>query len=119
MTIICEITVRTSATPEQLAALGSSLWQWCNRSAGNMGGYQYLDNQVLTDLISGKLPGSSQMPKQSEQRLDGIHFRFCDEVSPSRRAAIASLRREIACPGVKDILVDGISWNLVESKDQT
>jgi hypothetical protein len=119
VSINCEVTVRTSATPEQLIALGSALWRWCNRSAGNTGGYQYLDNQVLADLISGKLPGSSQTPHQCEQQFDGVHCRFCDEVSPNRQAAIARLRREITCQGVEDIVVDGISWKPIEPSDQT
>jgi hypothetical protein len=119
MSIICDVTVQTSATPEQLMALGSALWRWCNRCAGKKSKYQYLDNQVLADLIAGRLPGPSQTPRQSEQRFDGIHFRACDEVSPNRRAAIASLRREITCQGVEDIVVDGISWKPIEPSDQT
>jgi hypothetical protein len=119
MSIMCEFTLQTRATPEQLMTLGTALWRWCNSSTRNTGGFQYLDNQVLADLISGRLPESSQTPRQCEQRFDGIHFRFCDEVSPDRRAAIASLRCEMPFQGIKDIMVDGISWKLIDPRDQT
>jgi hypothetical protein len=119
MSIICEVTVQTSATPQQLMALGSALWRWCNHSARNTHGFQYLDNQVLADLIAGRLPGSSQTPRQCEQRFDGIHFKFCDEVSPNRQTAIAGLRREMPFQGIEDIMVDGISWKRIDPSDQT
>jgi hypothetical protein len=41
-----------------------------------------------------------------------------DGASQDHWATIASLRREIPPQGVEDILVDGTSWNRVESKDQ-
>lgn len=56
MAIACDVLLRWSATPDQLTALGTAWWRWCNRSAGDAGIYQYLDNQALADLIAGKLP---------------------------------------------------------------
>jgi len=55
----CDIILQQSATPDQLAALGTSLWRWCNRTAGDTGVYQYLDNQGLADMIAGKFPAPS------------------------------------------------------------
>jgi hypothetical protein len=91
------------------------LWRWCNRAAGNTGIYQYLDNQALADLIAGRFP--TARPTQRGAARRGVHFQFRDETSRDRRATIDSLRREIPAQGVEDILVDGISWELVRSKD--
>ena len=110
MTIHCDVIVQETATPGQLSALGSALWGWCNRAAGVTGAYQDLDNQVLADLIAGRLPGPNQTPRQSERRFDGVHFRVQDETSANRQAAIDSLRRDIPREGVVDIVVDGTSW---------
>jgi hypothetical protein len=82
------------------------LWHCCNNTAGNSNIYQYLDNQVLADVIAGKFPVSADTDRR------GAHFRFRDQRSDSRQAAIDRLRREIPPKGVVDILVDGSSWNL-------
>jgi hypothetical protein len=116
MSIKCDVVLQWSATPDQLTRLGAALWRWCNRAAGDTGIYQYLDNQALADLIAGKHPGSSQTQWQAERR--GVRFSVGDEASHDRLASIESLRREIPVNGVEDILVDGTSWDLVESKDQ-
>jgi hypothetical protein len=110
MSVVCEFIVRWDATPEQLTALGSALWRWCIRTAGNVPLYHYLDDQPLADLIAGTLPRFSQ----SDQR--GVRVTVRDESSPSRRATIASLRREMPVGGVEDIAVDGLSWKIAESK---
>ena len=110
MSINCEVIVQWGATPEQLTALGGALWRWCTRAAGGTGIYQYLDNQALADLIAGKLPASSQ----GERR--GAHLQVRDEASYDRQATVDSLRREMPVKGVEDIIVGGVSWNLVESK---
>jgi len=60
MSVTCEVIVNWEATPAQLAALGNVLWRWCNRTAGDTGIYQYLDNQALADLLAGRLPDPSQ-----------------------------------------------------------
>jgi hypothetical protein len=101
----CDIILQPSATPEQLAALGTALWGWCNRTAGDTGVYQYLDNQGLADMIAGKFPA----PSQGDARQP--HFRACDRVSHSRQAAIDTLRVEIPSEGVQDVVVDGVGWN--------
>jgi hypothetical protein len=88
-----------SATPEELAAVGSALWRWCNRTAGAAGTYQYLDNQALADLIAGKLPDSRQPPWQADRR--SVHFRVRDKTPLDRQATIDSLRREIPVKGVE------------------
>jgi hypothetical protein len=112
MSINCDVVLQWSATPEQLTALGTALWGWCNRTAGDTGIYHYLDNQVLADLIAGKLPASSPTSREAERR--GVHVRVRDETSPDRQATIDSLRREIPVQGVEDILVDGRSWGLTD-----
>jgi len=101
----CDIILRHSATPGQLAALGTALWLWCNRTAGETGVYQYLDNQGLADMIAGKFPVLSQ--DDTGRR----HFRALDRESPDRTTAIDTLRQEIPSAGVEDVVVDGVSWN--------
>jgi hypothetical protein len=112
MSIKCDVILQWSATPEQLAAVGTALWGWCSRAAGKTGIYQYLDNQALADLIAGKLPTASLTPGQGLGQ--GVHFRVRDETSHDRRPTIDSLRRDIPDKGVEDIVVDGKSWNLTE-----
>ncbi len=114
MPINCDVIVRANATAEQLSELGSALWRWYSRVAGESGIYPYLDNQVMADLIAGKQPSSGQTPSQSEQRSDGVHFHMSDTGSHDRRQTIDRLRCEIPSSGVKDVLVDGTSWNLIE-----
>jgi hypothetical protein len=112
MAINCDVIVRWGATPEQLRTLGTALWRWCTRAVGGAGIYQYLNDQALADLIAGKLPVASP----AERR--GVLFRVRDEASQDRQATIDRLRREMPAEGVEDILVDRISWNVVESRDQ-
>lgn len=112
MSMNCDIILKWSATPEQLAAVGSALWRWCNRTAGAAGIYRYLDNQALADLIAGKLPDSSQTAWRADPR--GVHFSFQGEASDDRQATIRGLRQEISTQGVEDIVVDGKSWNLTD-----
>lgn len=112
MSVTCDIIVSWDATPEQLAVLGNALWRWCNRTAGNTGIYQYLDNQALADLIAGKLPVSSQPRLNTDWR--GVHFRVRDEASQDRQ--VHGLRCELPAGGLEDVLVDGTSWNSVESE---
>jgi hypothetical protein len=107
----CDVILQWSATPEQLRALGTALWRWCNRAAGNTGIYQYLDNQALADLIAGKLPASSQ----TEGR--GVHLWVRDEASPDRQATIDSLRREIPAKGsrISSSMAKAGTWRLMAS----
>jgi hypothetical protein len=114
MPINCDIILQWSATPEQLSVLGAALWRWCTRAAGNNSFYQYLDNQALADLIAGKLPAPGRTVRQAER---GVHVGIRDEVSHDRQAAIDSLRREMPAEGIEDILIDGKSWGVVESKE--
>jgi hypothetical protein len=96
----CDIILQQSATPDQLAALGTALWHWCSRTAGDSGVYQYLDNQGLADMIAGKFPALSHDARGRP------HFRAWDRESPDRQAAIDKLRREIPSAGVDDVVVD-------------
>ena len=117
MTTDCDIILQWGATPEQLAALGSALWRWRARRAKDATIYQYLDNQALSDLIAGKLPMSPQTPRESDPVR--AHLRFRDESSHGREETIRSLRLEIPAEGVEDIIVDGVSWNVKQSKTTT
>jgi len=105
MTIDCEMTIRETATPEQLTCLGAALWQWCYRASGGTGIYQYLDNQALADLVTGKFPASI-----GTDDLGG-RVRFQDVASQDRLITIDRLRRELPVEGIADITVDGHSWN--------
>ena len=117
ISIPCDFIVNWEATPEQFASLGSALWRWCNHTEGNTGIYQYLDNQALADLIAGKLPVSSQPPREPDRW--GVHFRVRDEVSQDRQATVDGLRRELPAGAIKDVVVDGTSWNSVGSAGLT
>ena len=112
MSINCDVILQWSATPEQLTVLGAAFWRWCVHGAERTGIYQFLDNQALADLIAGQLPASSGTP--ADRR--GVHFWVRDVASHDRQATIDCLRREIPAKGVEDIVVDGTSWNRVESK---
>jgi hypothetical protein len=119
MSINCDVVVRARATAEQLTRLGSALWRWCGRAAGDTGIYPYLDNQVMADLIAGKQPMSGQTPRQSEDRPDGIRFSIYDAGSHDRKETINRLRWEIPSEGIADILVDGLSWKVFEPEAQS
>jgi hypothetical protein len=110
MSIKCDVILQWSATPEELAAVGTALWR--SRAAGKTGIYQYLDNQALADLIAGKLPIAGLTPGEGLGR--GFHFRIWDETSHDRQPIIDSLRRDIPVNGVEDIVVGGRSWNLTK-----
>jgi hypothetical protein len=112
MSINCDVILQGNATPAQLTGLGAALWRWCNDAAGDAGIYQYLDSQVLADLIAGKLPALSPAPRQAERGR--VQFRVRDEPSHDRQATVRSLRRAIPTEGVEDILVDGQSWNRID-----
>jgi hypothetical protein len=109
MAIICDVILRWDATPDQLRDLGTALWRWCTQARGDAGIYQYLDSQVLADLIEGKHPVSAQTPQQAER---GLRFGIRDEASHDHQATLRSLRRELPAAGVEDILAGGTSWNL-------
>ena len=118
MSINCDVVVKERATAEQLTMLGSALWRWCGRAAGDTGIYPYLDNQVMADLIAGKQPMSGQTPRQSEDRADGVRFSICDSGSHDRKGTIERLRWEIPTEGIEDIVVDGMSWKMFEPETQ-
>jgi hypothetical protein len=110
---MCDIIVRWQATPGQLTALGTALWRWCTRATGATGIYRYLDNQALADLIAGELPESDE----TERR--GVHLWVRDESAQGRQATLDGLRREIPADAVADIVVDGVSWNLIDRGQAT
>ena len=72
MSITCDVILQWGATPEQLRALGAALWRWCDRTAGDTGIYQYLDNQALADLIAEcqRLTPQAEHPSWAEQSAD-------------------------------------------------
>ena len=104
----CDVIVEWNATPQQLTALGTALWRWCVRGVGDRAIYQYLDSQILTDLIAGRFPAAGQVPHPADG--PGVQFRVWDRLSNDGGAAIATLRREIPAAGVADVLVNGTSW---------
>lgn len=99
MSVHCDVILRGSATPGQLAAVGTGLWRWCRLTAGDTGVYQQLDSQTLADLIAGTMPAR------------GLHCRVRDEASQDRQATVDSLRRELPAEGIEDVVVEGTSWN--------
>lgn len=117
MSVTCDVIIKWGATPEQLTTLGSALWRWCNHTAGPVGIYHFLDNQMLTDLMAGTLPLGDQFPWESDLR--GIHFRARDHTSPNCRAALATLRRVLPTEGIEDVRVDGVSWKTIDAEART
>jgi hypothetical protein len=83
-------------------------------TAGGAGIYQYLDNQALANLIAGRLPVSSRPPREADWR--GVPVRVRDEASRDYQATLDGLRRELRAGGIEDVVVEGISWNSVESE---
>jgi hypothetical protein len=110
MAIFCDITVKATGTAQQFKDLGAALWRWCMRTVGKAGIYQYLDNQVLADLMDGKLSAGHATWKR------GVHVGVWDAVSVSPQAAIDRLRLEIPQEGVEDIVVNGASWQVPRTK---
>jgi hypothetical protein len=111
MPTTCDVIVARDAMPEQLTAVGTALWRWCIRGVGTGDIYPYLDNQVLADLIAGRLPAAGRTPQPADWR--GVHCRVWNRASESGGAAVDALRREIPAAGVVDVLVDGTSWTRV------
>ncbi len=112
MSIACDVILSWSATPQQLSAVGGALWRWCNRTAGDTGIYQFLDNQPLADLIAGRSPELVQTPRQP--KCQRVHLMVRDVAYHDRQATIASLRRAMPTGGITDIVVDGKSWDLID-----
>jgi hypothetical protein len=109
----CDLILRWGATPDQLAALGTTLWGWCTRETGPAGIYQHLDNQALADLLAGQHPGPGQTSWGDDGRRCS-HFHFRGQPGDDRQATIASLRRDLPPGGVEDIVIDGKSWDLID-----
>jgi hypothetical protein len=117
MPIRCAVILRWGATPAQLTAVGTALWDWCRRAAGNSGVYQYLDNQALADLIAGQFPASGGRPGQAGP--PAVHFSVKDEAFVDRQAAIDSLRRDLPAAGVEGVAVEGARWGPADSLEKT
>lgn len=107
MVIHCDVALQCNATPDQLRAVGAALWRW-SLGAG-VSPARCLDDQVLADLIDGKLPAAGLLSRGAQR--PGVRLQVRDEVSRDRRAAIAGLRRELPADAVEDVVVDGVSWN--------
>lgn len=103
MSVHFDIILRRDMAPEQITAFGSALWRWCRVTAGNIGMYQYVDNQPLADLIAGRLPTANR---------GAVHFRAWDRTSPDRQAAIDSFRWALPAHCVENVVVDGKNWEL-------
>lgn len=106
----CDVIVAWNATPEQLSAVGAALWRWWVRGLGARDIYPYLDNQVLADLIAGRLPARGGQPQPAD--MSGVHCRVWNRASDGG-ASIDTLRRELPVAGVVNVLVDGRSWDRV------
>jgi hypothetical protein len=107
----CDVILRWDARPEQLRALGTALWGWCNGVSGSGGVSRQLDNQALADMIAGRLPASRPMPGLGELRR--VRFRIQEESFQGRQAAIDGLRRAMPAAAVEDVLLNGASWDAV------
>lgn len=99
----CDIILKKHSTSAQRAALGAALWRWSSQDPWKPGIYQYMDNQILADLMAGKEQTASQR---------ACHFDLRETNTFDRQATIDSMRREIPPEAVADILVDGASWKI-------
>jgi hypothetical protein len=112
MSVYCHLILNPNATSGQLTALGAAIWRWCTRTAGNSGIYSYLNNQPLTDLLAGRLPGADQTTRPAERW--GVRFGVPGGAYRDRQALIDDLRQEIPAEGIVDVFVDGASWGPVD-----
>src|SRR4051794_39501218 len=108
MSITCEIAVNLNATPDELRAVGTALWRWRCRGAGDSDLYQLLDSQGQADLLAGRLPLLNRTPSVAGRW--SVRFRIRDDIFESPRSVLDSLRQEIPKGGVDDVFVDGESW---------
>lgn len=113
MSMTCEVFLKWEATPQQHRVLGSALWLWCCRDAGNAGICQYLDSQPLADLLAGIAPRAS--PSAAGLGLPYVPFLVSGESSRDRETVLESLRQALPAVAVADIRVEGISWHAKES----
>lgn len=116
MSINCKVILEWDATPKQSRAVGAALWGWCNRSAGNAGIYQYLDNQALADLLDGRLPARGAMARSTD--LPHVDVSVQGETALDHQGILESLRRALPSEGIADVRVDGMSWRRTEVKDR-
>jgi hypothetical protein len=112
MALSCEVLMKKSATPEQLSALGAALWGWCNQGAGGSAVFQYVNNQVLADLMAGKFPVSNHWSREASPL--SLRFNVRGNTSRDFRPTVNSLRRDLPVLAIEDIVIDGVSWNLVD-----
>ena len=117
MSMSCEVVLRWDSTPEQRRALGAALWRWCSQAAGAADIYQYLDNQALADLVAGQLPALE--PVTQHGGLPRVQFLARGDPARDRESMLESLRRDIPCDGIAEVLVDGISWRPAEATLRT
>ncbi len=106
MAIYCRVVLNPAATPGQLSAVGTAMWEWCTGAANGDGIYQYLGNQGLADLIAGRLPAPD--PDAEPAARWGVRFGIRDGAFPDLRAVIDSLRRALPAAGVGAVSADGM-----------
>jgi hypothetical protein len=113
MSINCTVILRWNSTPAQQRALGVALWHWCNGASGSAGMYPYLDNQVLADLLAGRLPASEAAAWGGG--LPRVQFSVPGDPARDGAATLESLRRAMPGEGVTEMWVDGISTRLADA----
>ena len=82
------------------------------QAAGERAAFQCVDNQVLADLVAGKFPLSSQRSREAGHL--SLHFNVRGNTSHDFRPTINSLRRDLPVMAIEDLVIDGVSWNLVD-----
>jgi hypothetical protein len=131
--ILCEILPRREATSDGLKLLSLALAHWSERELRPGGLLAWIDNIVLTELLSGddlsevvfavvyaeayddcltilRRDLRHSDPAEAAQRLV-VACTFHGS-GYSRTSAVASLRDGVSVELVEDVLLDGRGWNL-------
>jgi hypothetical protein len=109
---MCELVIKSSATPEELRALGNALWGWCQKIGIDGTIYQYVDNQLFADLIAGRFPVAWHRPRKAG--YSSLHFLVRGHAARDFRPTIDSVRCHLPEKAVEDFVIEGVSWNLID-----
>jgi hypothetical protein len=112
MSLSCELVVKNGASPEELRDLGYALWGWCQKVGMQGTMYQCVNNQLLADLIAGRLPVACLPSRQAGH--PSLRFLVRGHAARDFRPTIDSVRSDLPGKAVEDFVIEGVSWNLID-----
>ncbi len=112
MFLKCELIVKNGASPQELRDLGCALWGWCQKIGIDGTIYQCVNNQLLADLIAGRLPIACRQSRVAGH--PSLHFLVRGHTVRDFRPTIDSVRRDLPGKAVEDFVIEGVSWNLID-----